>query len=74
MNVVPCYKDSKIGYSLETLGWGEVSCVAILGRMLSGKKMKSKCKRSLRQDRIWCVDEQREDEGWGGVGEESQAG
>lgn len=27
--------------------------------------MKSKCKRSLRQDRIWCVDEPREDQEWG---------
>lgn len=35
MNGVLCYKDSKIGYWLETLGWGEVSCVAVLGRMLS---------------------------------------
>lgn len=39
--------------------------------------MKSKCRRSLRQDRIWCVDEQREKttrNGEGGVGKESQPG
>lgn len=38
MKSVKWYEDSKIGYSLETLGRGEVSCVAILVRKLSWKK------------------------------------